>query len=151
MVRTLLLLITLLVLSACQINELSVPDFAKKDLKSEYNDAMQAYAEQDWNKAEQALRILTKENSSDPQVWFKLANIYARDNRTDDAIRLYQEALIRDPENPKIWHNLGVVQLRQASLSFFRVTQFAKEDNPLFNRASSILNLYDQAQTAGNQ
>ena len=138
----------LLSLSSCQILELTDSTSDNDNLIVIHDVAMNAYEKKDWAKAEPALLQLTKKFTTDPQVWFKLGNIYARDNRAKDAIHNYQEALIRDPKNPKIWHNLAIVQLREASLSFFQVTQNSNENDPLFVRASEILSLYDKVQTS---
>jgi predicted Zn-dependent protease len=147
MVKYFLLTLNLLILSACQTLELSSTERQDENLKRIYDTAMNAYENKDWKKAEPALLHLTKVFPKNAQVWFKLGNIYARDNRAKDAIKIYQEALIRSPDNPKIWHNLAVIQLREASLSFFQVTQHSKKDDPLFIRANKILHLYDEVQT----
>lgn len=101
--------------------------------------AYKAYSEGDWAEAEKAYVALTKEIPQEPDPWFRLGNIYARLERPAQAVAAYQEALVRDPENGKAWHNMGIVQLRQAMNSFMNLEAATKPGDPLNDRANIML------------
>jgi len=109
--------------------------------------ARKAYLDEDWATAEKAYKNLTLQIPGDAEPWFRLGNIYARTNNLDAAVATYREALIRDPKNSKIWHNLGVIQLKQAANTFLEMQQYTEENDPLSLRAryavNSIANLID--------
>jgi len=150
MCRPILLTFIVLWLTGCQMIGYSLTKLDEKNINVEYDQAMQAYSNKNWQLAEEKLVYLKQFNPDDSQVYFKLGNIYARQDKYEQAVDAYQEALLRDSENPKIWHNLGVVQLRQASISFLRTTQFSDIKDPLHQRSMQILKLYDEAQSAGS-
>ena len=97
--------------------------------------------------AEKAYQRLTVQIPGDVEPWFRLGNVYARTNQLDAAVATYREALIREPKNSKIWHNLGVIQLKQAANTFLEMQQYTEENDPLSLRArhavNSIANLID--------
>ena len=112
--RFLSLLITMIFLSACNMQNLQPTPDATKIIEVEKR-AYEAYQQEDWALAEREYRYLVQQVPGQSDPWFKLGNIYARTGQLDFAIGTYREALKRDPKNSKIWHNLGVVQLRQAT------------------------------------
>ena len=137
--RFLLLLITLNFLAACNLQNLQPSADATKIIEVEKR-AYEAYQKEDWALAEREYRYLVQQVPGQPDPWFKLGNIYARTGQLDFAISTYREALVRDPKNSKIWHNLGVVQLRQATNTFAEMLQYTNESDPLHGRAQHVVN-----------
>ncbi|MDZ7736803.1 MAG: tetratricopeptide repeat protein [Gammaproteobacteria bacterium] len=76
--------------------------------------------------------------------WFRLGNIYARLEQPGKAVAAYQEALVRKPENGKAWHNMGIVQLRQAMNSFMHLEAATEPGDPLHDRARIMLDTVSQ-------
>jgi len=109
--------------------------------------AEEAYANKDWVAAEKAYKSLTLQLPGDANPWFRLGNVYARANNLDAAVAAYREALVRDHKSSKAWHNMGVIQLRQAANTFLEMQQYTEENVPLSLRAryavNSIANLID--------
>ena len=81
---------------------------------------------------------MTQKAPEEAEPWFKLGNIYARTLRIELAIQFYREALVRDPRNVKAWHNMAVVQLRQAGKSFGEVELLVEPDNELHKKSVKI-------------
>ena len=102
--------------------------------------AKKAYLDEDWATAEEAYKKLTLQLPGEVEPWFRLGNIYARTNNLDAAVATYREALIRDLKNSKIWHNLGVIQLKQAANTFLEMQQYTEENDPLSIRARYAVN-----------
>jgi cytochrome c-type biogenesis protein CcmH/NrfG len=137
--RFLLLLIAMIFLSACNMQNLQPTPDATKIIEVEKR-AYEAYQQEDWALAEREYRYLVQQVPSQSDPWFKLGNIYARTGQLDFAIGTYREALKRDPKNSKIWHNLGVVQLRQATNTFAEMLQYTNKSDPLHERAEHVVN-----------
>jgi cytochrome c-type biogenesis protein CcmH/NrfG len=94
---------------------------------------------------------MTIDNPSEAYNWFKLGNVYARTNRPDAAKKAYREALVRKPENAKAWHNLGVIQLREAALSFIRAKHNAQQGEYIYQHADKALSLLEEVIEVGEQ
>lgn len=101
--------------------------------------AYQAYNEGKWAEAEQALVALTRQIPQEPDPWFRLGNVYARQDEPRRAVAAYQEALVRKPENGKAWHNMGIVQLRQAMHSFTQLQSATEPGDDLHERATLLI------------
>ena len=99
-----------------------------------------AYQNRDWNKAVEYYGSLSQRIPNDSEIWFRLGNSYARLNKHGAAIQSYQQALSRDSRNSKIWHNLGVVQLKLAANTFTEMQNNTNADDPLNKRATYVIN-----------
>lgn len=112
--------------------------------------ADEAYEARDWETSEAQYRRLIKALPTEAKPWFRLGNIYAYNNRADEAVLAYREALVRRPDFTKAWHNMGVLQLRQAAKTFNDLTIHGSADSPLYQQASDlhigILKLLSQEQ-----
>lgn len=146
--RFLSLLVAMIFLSACNMQNLQTTPDATKIIEAEKR-AFEAYQKEDWVTAEREYKYLVKQVPRQTDPWFKLGNIYARTGQLDFAIGAYREALTRDPKNSKIWHNLGVVQLRQATNTFAEMLQYTKEDDPLNARAKHVVNSVTELMATG--
>lgn len=144
-----LALLGLLLLSGCQPQNLR-PDAAASETTDSDNalelreKAAQAYSEGNWEAAERAYVRLSEEVPKEADSWFRLGNIYAHQDRPGDAIAAYQETLVRKPKHAKAWHNMGIVQLRQASNSFMYLEDVTGPDDPLHERATLLLDTMTQ-------
>lgn len=82
-----------------------------------------AYAAKDWAAAERDYLTLASSVPASGLAPFKLGNLYIRTGRLAEAEAAYAEATRREPAMTRAWHNLGVVQLRQARSSLSRATE----------------------------
>jgi Flp pilus assembly protein TadD len=98
-----------------------------------------AYRGENWPEAEKAYRVLTEQVPAEAENWFRLGNVYARLGRHYDAIALYREALVRDPNHSRAWHNLGVTQLRVATSTFEALQQHTEPADPVAERARRVV------------
>lgn len=111
--------------------------------------ANEAYQNEDWESAEKDYTYLAKNLPGETEPWFRLGNIYARTGRLDAAVATYREALVRDPKNSKIWHNLGIVQLRQATGTFIEMQEYTGPEDPLNQRAKYVVNTIGELLATG--
>jgi tetratricopeptide (TPR) repeat protein len=146
MSRTMLLngILAVCLLSGCQMQQNVRPDRPSGDAFELQERAQEAYAQGDWVAAERAYRELTRQVPREAEPWFRLGNIYAHMEQPEQALAAYKEVLVRDPRNSKTWHNMGVVQLRQATSSFVTLEQVAEPDDPLKQRATRMLDAVSQ-------
>lgn len=56
----------------------------------------------------------------DAGYWYRLANAYVRTDREREAVFAYERSLAIDARNPRAWHNMGIVLLRQSQEAFIR-------------------------------
>ena len=138
-----ILLVLIIALPGCDLQNLKPSGNTSRDLSNivELNKTAQiAYQNEDWETAEIAYIKLTEKIPAEPEPWFRLGNIYARTERLDAAIFAYRKALFHDSKNSKIWHNLGVVQLRQATNTFTEMLDYTEKNDPLNTRARHVVN-----------
>ncbi len=136
--RHCLSILFLLIFTGCDIQNLQPnPDLTSLVEVQKRADA--AYQNEDWKTAEKEYLYLAKNLPSEIEPWFRLGNIYARTGQLDAAVSAYREALVRDTKNSKIWHNLGIVQLRQATNTFVEMLDYTNPDDPLNQRAKQIV------------
>ena len=126
--RTLSLALASLLLSGCAG---MVPT---SNLVALQNSANQDYASGRFEQASEQYRRLAKVMPSDAGVRYQLGNSLARQG----AIGSYREALLRDPQHARAWHNLLQVQLREA---LFTAAEMQKTLNPQQPQADRALGL----------
>jgi cytochrome c-type biogenesis protein CcmH/NrfG len=136
-------------LSACNIQNLQQSNTDLEHIVKVEQQANSAYQNEDWQTAENAYLELAQKTPSQADPWFRLGNIYARTERLDAAVTAYREALLRDQKNSKVWHNLGVVQLRQATNTFIEMMEYTDTSDPLNQRASYALKSMKDLLTSG--
>ena len=147
---TCLLPFLLLFLSACQLQ--NTKPQSNRDLSEVMElqqQAQTAYDEGDWKTAISAYQELSTISPSDAEPWFRMGNAYARLQQPYDAIAAYREAIVRNPKNGKIWHNLGIVQLRQASATFVEMQQHLDENDPLAKRGRYVIDAMQEIMEKG--
>lgn len=91
------------------------------DLVGLNRDAQLAAESGETAKAEILYRSLVKRMPNDASTWLRLGNLYARNNKPDEAVGAYQRALIANNAESRAWYNLGVVRLRQAWAAMLQV------------------------------
>ncbi len=102
-------------------------------------EAQLAYEGGETAKAEALYKSLVRKMPNDAETWFRLGNLYARANRPDEAANAYQRSLIANNANPRAWHNLGVIRLRQAWASMLQAREGLKPGTPLYDAVERIL------------
>ncbi len=145
-----LLLVTAVVCSGCNnLNTRPSETADLKDVATTQQRAKLAYDAGNWINAEQHYLALTEQLPRDPEPWFRLGNVYTRLNRPNEAIQAYQESLARNPDSSKTWHNLGIVQLKQATNTFLQLQQYSEPGDPLNRRAGFVVNAMSQIMEKG--
>ncbi|MEX2517501.1 MAG: tetratricopeptide repeat protein [Gammaproteobacteria bacterium] len=134
--------LSLLILTGCETT--GQPRPATGNAMEINQQAEQAYAAGDMATAQKLYQELTRQVPREANPWFRLGNIYARQEQPDFAINAYREALVRDPKNAKAWHNMGVVQLRQATYSFLNLQNNVDNTDPLHGRAELMVEAVTQ-------
>ena len=101
--------------------------------------AISAYEKGDYAEAVKHYRQLIEILPKDSELWFRLGNAYARQGNSMMAIEAYSEALVRDPQDSRAWHNRGMVQLEMAAANYAEAIATLKAGDPMVavaNKAS---------------
>ncbi len=99
--------------------------------------ADQAYQAQDYSNALNYYKKLSEAVPAEAELWFRLGNTLARLNRTDEAVKAYREALLRDTRFSKAWYNTGLNQLRASSETFSESLRYIPKTDPVYQIAES--------------
>lgn len=147
--KNIIILFCLLGLSSCvqtpiktdQPTTEETPENIELSLLSE--EAEIAYFNNDLEKSAEAYEILTQKIPQEALFWFRLANIYVRTNRPQEAVELYREALIRDPKFSKAWYNLSIIQLKQTAFNLQEMLIYTDQNDPLYEQGQQLLEQVD--------
>lgn len=144
--RILTLVIVSLLLSGC------AGLTPKGNLVAVQKEADQNYASGRFEQASQGYRRLAAAMPNDAGVRYQLGNSLARQGDVRGAVDSYREALVRDPQHARAWHNLLQVQLREALLSAGEMKKTLNPQQPhapqALQRADRLLQLLDTPDTA---
>ena len=132
------LLICALLLCACA-SAGSVPSkHAEDPLRARLERASLALREARLIDAEVMYRELSVSNPRLPEVWLQLGNIYTRQAQLEAAMRAYKDGLQYASDDGRLWHNLAVVELRQAMLTLETASQILPADSPHLGAIHSL-------------
>lgn len=113
------------------------------------------YAAGDYERASEQFRRLAKAMPNDAGVRYQLGNSLARQGDGRAAVDSYREALVRDPQHARAWHNLLQVQLREALLTAAEMQKNLNPQQPLADRAlglgERLLNVMGPDHVAGQE
>jgi tetratricopeptide (TPR) repeat protein len=143
MLKKIILLSILILTSACNLQNTKTEaeaDMSLEELISLRKNAEDAYQQGEWEMAIGFYTELTQKVEKDSQSWFKLGNAHARLNHSGAALQAYQKALSLDQNNSKIWHNMGIVQLKLATNTFVEMQRHTTANDPLSIRANLVVN-----------
>ncbi|WP_394561177.1 tetratricopeptide repeat protein [Aquipseudomonas alcaligenes] len=102
------------------------------------NSANRDYAAGDFERAADQYRRLARAMPNDAGVRYQLGNSLARQGDVQAAIESYREALLRDPQHARAWHNLLQVQLREALLTAGEMQKTLSPQQPQADRALGL-------------
>jgi tetratricopeptide (TPR) repeat protein len=90
-----------------------------------------AYREARLEDAEPLYRQITLDHPELKDVWFRLGNIYTRQNQLDAAVRAYERTIQLDKNEDRAWYNLSLVRLKQAVATLEAASQTLPADSKL--------------------
>jgi len=126
-----------LALGGCATTDEALPQ--RSDLFQLSNDAQLAYAAGDLARAEQLYKALARAAPADPEIWFRLGNLYARADRPDAAADAYQRSLALKSNEPRTWYNLSIVRLRQGWAALIQANAALEESDPLYQETGRMI------------
>jgi tetratricopeptide (TPR) repeat protein len=103
-------------------------------------DADTAYRSNDMEHAVALYLQLTRMIPQEADYWYMLGNSYVRTQQPDRAVEAYQQALVRNPDHTRAWHNLGIVRMRQAMAAFASSANTAKAEDPMHGISTQLAN-----------
>lgn len=112
-------------------------------------DAETAYRSNDMERAVALYLQLTKTIPQEADYWYMLGNSYVRTQQPDRAVDAYQQALARNPNHTRAWHNLGIVRMRQATAAFASSASTAKAEDPMHEISARLASELSRVGSAG--
>jgi len=125
-------------------------DLAKHDNPYELQQqGLVAYGAGEDGKAEKLFKGLLAASPNNAETWFYLGNLYARSDRPDEAVQAYQKALMLNSGDPRVWHNIGIVRLRQAWAAIIQANALSAPDDVLHARTGALLDMMEKFPVEG--
>lgn len=101
--------------------------------------ALRAYESGADAEAEALYLGLIRMAPNDPEHLLRLGNLYARSNRPDRAAETYQQALLLNPNDSRLWYNLGLIRMRQGQAALIQTRLITAPDDPLHSKSKALL------------
>lgn len=132
-------LLAMTLLAACQ--SLGGPSDMpqRSDLFQLSNEAQLAYESGEDAQAEKLYMSLLRQTPNDPEIWFRLGNLYARSHRPDAAADAYQRVLSINGNEPRAWYNLGIVRLRQGWAALIQSNNYSASGDALHQESAKMI------------
>jgi len=108
------------------------------DVLTTQDQADAAYRSNDMQHAAALYLKLTKMVPQEADYWYMLGNAYVRTEQPDEAVSAYQQAIARNPNHTRAWHNLGIVRMRQAMAAFVSSASAAKPGDPMHDVSTQL-------------
>jgi tetratricopeptide (TPR) repeat protein len=126
--KTAAMALVLLVLSSCLLGSCLAQESSDQDFLT----AGKAYEAGDWGKAIQIYESLIAHAGFSASLCYNLANSYARNGQTGEAVLGYERALRLAPDDGDIRHNLAMLRQEKG---------LAQEEGSLLHQAGTLLGL----------
>lgn len=131
--------LAMLLLAACKATGDTTELPQRSELFQLNNEAQLAYEAGEDAQAEKLYMALLRQTPNDPEVWFRLGNLYARAHRPDAAADAYQRVLSINGNEARAWYNLGIVRLRQGWAAMIQANTLTADDNPLHQESEKLI------------
>jgi len=112
---------------------------AGEDLVKMHQAAQAAFDSGENARAEVLYKGLVRAMPNDAETWFRLGNLYARTDNADQAVSAYLTSLSLNGNDPRAWHNLGVVRLRQAWAALLRANTLTAPPEPIHAMSTEMI------------
>jgi cytochrome c-type biogenesis protein CcmH/NrfG len=122
--------------AACGTTE---PRSGAEDLVKMQQDAQAAFESGEHVRAEALYKGLLRAMPNDAETWFRLGNLYARTDNAEQAVNAYLTALALNGTDARIWHNLGVVRLRQSWAAMLRANSLSAPKDGINERSEETI------------
>ena len=110
------------------------------DVINTHDQADAAYRANDMQHAATLYLQLTRMVPQEADYWYMLGNAYVRTQEPDKAVQAYQQAIARNPNHSRAWHNLGIVRMRQAMAAFISSASTSKPGDPMYQLSTDLAN-----------
>ncbi len=111
----------------------------RSDLFQLSNEALLAYESGEDAQAEKLYMAMLRQTPSDPEIWFRLGNLYARSHRPDAAADAYQRVLSINGNEPRAWYNLGIVRLRQGWAALIQANNYSPPGEMIHQESEKMI------------
>ena len=133
-IEKLIIFLVLVILSL-----LAGPAMAVDELFMTRSKADAAYDSGRYGEAADEYEQWLKNNKNDHEAWYRLGNAYSKLIRPVAALSAYRKAQKIKPEDPRPWHNMGMLYMRMAVESYDGLRRNVPKDDPLVPYSEKVL------------
>jgi tetratricopeptide (TPR) repeat protein len=101
--------------------------------------------------AESLYKAVLRQTPNDTETWFRLGNLYANNNRPEEAAIAYERTLVSDNSHVRAWHNLAIIRLRQSYASLLQAQVLVDGSDALAERIDDALEQLSQLTLLENE
>lgn len=128
----------------------SAPTYTTEQLLDLDRQADAAYRGGRLADAERLYAALARAVPEEAPYWYRLGNVFARANRSEEAVLAYRQTLLRDAGHARALHNLAVVRLRQAQAAFEESARVAVPGDAVHEESRRMTAMLQAAMAGGS-
>jgi hypothetical protein len=143
--RILALVFVALSLGACASSTQNQSDAGRQaplqEMQAMHATAQAAYNRDDLRLAQTTYEKIVAQADVDPETWYMLGNVYARNAENEKAVWAYRNSLRMNPKDARVWNNISVILLKEAWEAASNAKKTAAREEPAYANSTAIVDV----------
>lgn len=143
--RILALVLVALSLGACASSTQNQSDAGRQvplqEIQAMHATAQAAYNRDDLRLAQTTYEKIVAQADADPETWYMLGNVYARNAEHEKAVWAYRNSLRMNPKDARVWNNISVILLKEAWEAASNAKKIAAREEPAYANSTAIVDV----------
>ena len=143
--RILALVLVALSLGACASSTQNQSDAGRQaplqEIQAMHATAQAAYYRDDLRLAQTTYEKIVAQADVDPETWYMLGNVYARNAENEKAVWAYRNSLRMNPKDARVWNNISVILLKEAWEAASNAKKTAAREEPAYANSTAIVDV----------
>lgn len=143
--RILALVFVALSLGACATSPQNQSGADRKaslqEVQAMHATAQAAYNRDDLRLAQSTYEKIVEQADVDPETWYMLGNVYARNAEHEKAVWAYRNSVRMNPKDARVWNNISVILLKEAWEAASNSKKLAAREEPAYANSTAIVDV----------
>jgi len=112
-----------------------------QEIQAMHATAQAAYNRDDLRLAQSTYEKIVEQADVDPETWYMLGNVYARNAEHEKAVWAYRNSVRMNPKDARVWNNISVILLKEAWEAASNAKKIAAREEPAYANSTAIVDV----------
>ncbi len=112
-----------------------------QEIQAMHATAQAAYNRDDLRLAQTTYEKIVEQADVDPETWYMLGNVYARNAEHEKAVWAYRNSLRMNPKDARVWNNISVILLKEAWEAASNAKKISAREEPAYINSTAIVDV----------